>query len=116
MAKNAGEAEGGAGDKTWKWEQTSTGGESEVLVRFTLGMQVTKKQVKTEFKPQSLKVTVAGEALFDGKLYGKIYPEECTWSLAKVLDERVGLHEQMELQVLLSLAEDVKWHDLGAKA
>ena len=63
------------------------------------------------FKAQSLKVSVGGEALFDGSTYGKVYPDESTWSLV----EKTESGAFSELQVLLSLAEDVKWHDLGAK-
>jgi hypothetical protein len=105
LAEKNFEAEGGADGHTWIFEQTSKEGESEVLVRFTLPQPATKRDVKVVFKVQSLKVTVAGESLFDGKIHGKIYPDESTWSLV----------EQTELQVLLSLAEDVKWHDLRAK-
>lgn len=106
MAKNAGETEGGADGKTWRWEQTSRDGESEILVRFTLASPATKKDVKVVFKAQSLKVTVAGDVLFDGKTFGKTYPDESTWSLVE---------QGAELQVLISLAEDVKWEDLAAK-
>ena len=109
--KNAGEAEGGANGRTWRWEQTSKDGESDILVRFALPTPATKKDVKVVFKAQSLKVTVAGEALFDGRTYGNTYPDESTWSLV----ERTESGTFAELQVLISLAEDVKWHDLCAK-
>jgi len=109
-AKNAGEAEGGADGKTWRWEQTSKDGESEILIRFTLPSPATKKDVKVTFKAQGLKVTVAGEVLFDRPTYGKTYPDECTWSLV----ERTESGAFSELQVLISLAEDVKWEHLCA--
>ena len=109
--KNAGEAEGGADGKVWRWEQTSKDGESEILVRFDLPTPATKKDVKVVFKAQSLKVTVAGDVLFDGKTYGNTYPDESTWSLVEKTDSGAF----SELQVLISLAEDVKWHDLCAK-
>ena len=111
-AKNAGEEEGGADGKKFKWEQTSKYGESEIIVRFALSAPATKKDVKVVFKAQSLKVTVAGEVLFDGRTYGNTYPDESTWSLV----ERTESGAFAELQVLISLAEDVKWHDLCAKA
>jgi len=109
-AKNAGEAEGGADGNTWRWEQTSKDGDSEILIRFTLPSPATKKEVKVVFKPQGLKVTVAGEVLFDRPTYGKIYPDECTWSLV----ERTESGAFSELQVLISLTEDVKWEHLCA--
>ena len=49
---------------------------------------------------------MAGDVLFDSKTYGKTYPDESTWSLVE---------GGTELQVLISLAEDVKWDDLCAK-
>jgi hypothetical protein len=111
-----GEAEGGADGKTWLWEQTSTGDESEILVRFRLSKPATKKQVKVVFKVQSLAVTVAGEVIFDSKLHGKCYPDECTWSLAELTSSESYSSEIVhELQVLLSLAEDANWTDLCAK-
>ena len=114
--KNAGEVEGGADGNTWRWEQTSNGGESEVLVRFRLPRPASKKEVNVGFKVQGLSVTVAGEQMFDGKLCGKIYPDECTWSLVEQLaNESYSSEIVHELQVLLSLAEDEKWADLCAK-
>jgi len=113
VAKNAGEVEVEAADgTTWRWEQTSKNGESEVLVRFTLSTPATKKAVKVVFKVQHLTVTVAGETLLDAKTCGKMYPEESTWSLT----DKTESGAFSELQVLISLAEDVKWHDLCAKA
>ena len=115
-AKNAGEAEGGADGKTWRWEQTSNGSESEVLVRFTLAKPASKKEVKVAFKVQSLAVAVAGESLFDAKLHGKVYPDECTWSLVEqTASEAYSDKLVHELQVLLSLVDDAKWPDLCAK-
>ena len=112
----SGEAEGGADGKTYKWEQTSNGGESEVLVRFTLRAPATKKDVKVVFKVQGLKVTVAGETLFDGKTFGKIYPEECTWSLVEQTESSAySDRRELQLQVLLSLVADDKWQELCAK-
>eukprot|EP00325_Prymnesiales_sp_UTEX-LB-985_P008847 CAMPEP_0174710172 /NCGR_PEP_ID=MMETSP1094-20130205/11883_1 /TAXON_ID=156173 /ORGANISM="Chrysochromulina brevifilum, Strain UTEX LB 985" /LENGTH=227 /DNA_ID=CAMNT_0015908939 /DNA_START=11 /DNA_END=694 /DNA_ORIENTATION=+ len=114
--RNEGEAEGGADGKTWRWEQTNNGDESEILVRFRLQKPATKKEVKVGFKVQSLKVTVAGEDLFDSKLHGKLYPDECTWSLAEhTASERYSSEIVHELQVLLSLADGAKWTDLCAK-
>merc|ERR1719440_670723 len=99
-AKNAGEAEGGADGKTWKWEQTSKYGESEIIVRFGLAAPATKKDVKVVFKATALQVTVAGEELIRGKLAGTLALDECTWCLVE---------KGSELQVMLALAQDVKW-------
>ena len=104
-AKNAGEAEGGADGKTWKWEQTSKYGESEIIVRFTLAAPATKKDVKVVFKARELKVTAAGEELFNGKLFGTIAIDDSTWCLVE---------KGSELQVMLALAEDTKWNELMA--
>merc|ERR1719491_1819883 len=95
-AKNSGETEGGADGKTYKWEQTSAGGESEILVRFTLAEAVKAKQVK---------VTVAGEELLSGKTFGTVSVDESTWFIGE---------KGTELQVMLALAQDNKWHDLLA--
>lgn len=108
--KNAGEVEVEGDGRSYRYEQTSKDGESEILVRFTLPKPATKKDVKALFKVQALRVVVGGEVLFDGRLYGKIFPDECTWSLV----EQTETGAFSELQVLISLAEDVKWHDLGA--
>merc|ERR1712097_232516 len=102
-AKNAGESEGGADGKTWKWEQTSKYGESEIIVRFTLATPATKKDVKVVFKAKELKVTVAGEELMNGKTFGTITIDDSTWCLVE---------KGTELQLLLALAEDKKWDTL----
>ena len=73
-AKNEGEKEAAG----YKWEQTSKYGESEVLVRFALANAATKKDVKVVFKSKELKVTVAGEELFNSKLNGPTYPDDST--------------------------------------
>eukprot|EP00325_Prymnesiales_sp_UTEX-LB-985_P024030 CAMPEP_0174722646 /NCGR_PEP_ID=MMETSP1094-20130205/38932_1 /TAXON_ID=156173 /ORGANISM="Chrysochromulina brevifilum, Strain UTEX LB 985" /LENGTH=177 /DNA_ID=CAMNT_0015923539 /DNA_START=192 /DNA_END=725 /DNA_ORIENTATION=+ len=104
-AKNAGETEGGLDGKTWKWEQTSKYGESEIIVRFSLASPATKKDVKVVFKAKALKVTVAGEDLIDSKTFGTITIDDCTWCLVE---------KGSELQVMLALAEDTKWTDLLA--
>jgi len=131
-AKNAGEQDGGVDGKSWKWEQTSKYGEvscvasrtlcdrslrkeprtrlprrqSEVIVRFPLETPATKKDVKVVFKAASLQVSVAGEELINGALSGTVQIDDCTWCLVE---------KGSELQVLLALAEDVKWPDLLAK-
>lgn len=104
-AKNAGEAEGGADGKSWKWEQTSKYGESEIIVRFSLASPATKKDVKVVFKAKHLKVTVAGEDLIDGQTFGTVAIDDCTWCLVE---------KGSELQVMLALAEDTKWDELLA--
>lgn len=104
-AKNAGENEGGADGKSFKWEQTSKYGESEIIVRFALATPATKKDVKVVFKAKELKVTVAGETLIDGKTFGTVTIDDCTWCLVE---------KGSELQCLLALAEDVKWDSLLA--
>ena len=104
-AKNAGEAEGGADGQTWKWEQTSKYGESEIIVRFALEAAATKKDVKVTFKAKELKVVVAGTELINGKTFGTIAIDDSTWCLVE---------KGTELQVLLALAEDVKWDSLLA--
>jgi len=104
-AKNAGETEGGEDGKTYKWEQTSKYGESEIIVRFPLAAAATKKDVKVVFKAKELKVTVAGESLMDGKTFGVMTIDDCTWCLVE---------KGTELQLLLALAEDVKWDALLA--
>jgi hypothetical protein len=101
--KNAGEAEGGTDGKTWKWEQTSKYGESEIIVRFPLAAPATKKDVKVTFKAKELKVVVAGEELMNGKTFGTITIDDSTWCLVE---------KGTELQLLLALAEDNKWHTL----
>ena len=104
-AKNAGEIEGGSDGKTWKWEQTSDGDESTILVRFTLATKATKRDVKVVFKAKELKVTVAGESLVEGKLHGTVSVDDSTWCIVE---------EGMELQVMLALAADTKWDALLA--
>jgi len=104
-AKNAGEAEGGANGKTWRWEQTSKYGESEIIVRFPLAAPAVKKDVKVVFKARHLKVSVAGEDLIDGKTFGTVAIDDSTWCLVE---------NRTELQLLLALAEDVKWDSLLA--
>jgi len=103
MAKNAGEAEGGMDGKTYKWEQTSKYGESEIIVRFALAEPATKKDVKVVFKARELKVTVAGTELYNGKTFGTITIDDSTWCLVE---------KGTELQLLLALAEDTKWDSL----
>jgi hypothetical protein len=98
-AKNAGELD----EKTYKWEQTSKYGESEIIVRFPLATPATKKDVKVVFKARELKVSVSGEELLSGRLAGTITIDDCTWCLVE---------KGSELQLLLALAEDVKWGTL----
>ena len=76
-----------------------------MLVRFPLATPATKKDVKVVFKAKELKVTVAGEVLLEGKTFGSTYPDDSTWCLVE---------KGAELQVLLSLSEDVKWDSLMA--
>merc|ERR1719345_715258 len=78
-AKNAGEKEGGVDGKTWKWEQTSKYGESEILIRFSLAEAAGKKDVKVVFKASSLLVTVAGVELINGPTFGMCIIDDCTW-------------------------------------
>ena len=59
-AKNAGEVEGGADGKKYKYEQTSKDGESEIIVRFALQTPAAKKDVKVVFKAATLSVAVNG--------------------------------------------------------
>lgn len=98
-AKNAGELD----EKTYKWEQTSKYGESEIIVRFPLATPATKKDVKVVFKARELKVSVSGEELLSGRLAGTITIDDSTWCLVE---------KGSELQLLLALAEDVKWGTL----
>ena len=103
-AKNAGEADGTSADgKTFKWEQTSKYGESEIIVRFELAAPATKKDVKVVFKAREIKVVVAGEELMNGKTFGTITIDDSTWCLVE---------KGSELQLLLALAEDSKWEAL----
>jgi len=97
--KNAGEVD----SDTFKWEQTSKYGESEIIVRFPLETPATKKDVKVVFKARELKVTVAGVELMNGKTAGTITIDDSTWCLVE---------KGSELQLLLALAEDVKWKTL----
>ena len=104
--KNAGETEEvGADGKKLLWEQTSKYGESEIIVRFQLATPATKKDVKVTFKAKELKVIVAGEELINGKTFGTITVDDSTWCLVE---------KGSELQLLLALAEDVKWSTLLA--
>merc|ERR1719483_438829 len=103
-AKNAGE-EGGADGKKYKYEQTSKYGESEIIVRFALETPATKKDIKVVFKATTLQVTVAGEEVLNGKLFGRVQTDDCTWCLVE---------KGAELQVLLALASDTKWQALMA--
>merc|ERR1719424_651900 len=80
-AKNAGEQEGGDDGNKYKWEQSSKYGESEVIVRFALATPATKKDVKVVFKAAALQVSVAGDELINGKLFGGIQIDDCTWCL-----------------------------------
>merc|ERR1719424_208127 len=95
--KNAGEQDGDG----WKWEQSSKYGESEIVVRFLLDAPATKKDVKVVFTATSLKVTVAGKELLNGKTFAKTYPDDSTWCL---------IEKGAELQVLLALSTDEKSH------
>ena len=106
IEKNAGEADGGSGGKSWRWEQSSKYGESEVLVRFALAAPATKKDVKVTFTASALKVVVAGDELINGKTFGRTYPDDSTWCLVE---------KGAELQVMLALGEDVKWKSLLAE-
>lgn len=99
-ANNAGEAEGGDEGKKFKWEQTSAGGESTILVRFPLTATATKRDVKVVFKAKELKVTVHGDELMAGKTYGVVSVDDSTWCIGE---------EGRELQVLLAPAQDTKW-------
>ena len=99
-AKNAGEEEGGDEGKKFKWEQTSAGGESTILVRFPLAAKATKRDVKVVFKAKELKVTVHGDELMAGKTYGVVSVDDSTWCIGE---------EGRELQVLLAPAQDTKW-------
>lgn len=99
--KNAGEVE--EEGQTWKWEQTSKYGESEIIVRFPLESPATKKDVKVLFKAKEIKVTVAGVELMNGKTFGTITIDDSTWCLVE---------KGTELQLLLALAEDTKWNSL----
>ena len=105
-SKNSGEAEGGTDGKSYKWEQTSKYGESEIIVRFTLAAAATKKDVKVTFKAKALTVVVAGEELLSGPTFGTCTVDDCTWCLVE---------KGSELQVMLALAEDVKWATLLAE-
>jgi hypothetical protein len=98
-SKNDGEKEA----EGYSWEQTSKYGESEILIRFTLEAAATKKDVKVAFGANSLKVTVAGKELLNGKTFGRTYPDDSTWCLVE---------KGSELQVLVAPAEDTKWSSL----
>ena len=52
-----------------------------------------------------MQVAVAGEELINGKLFGRVLTDDCTWCLVE---------KGSELQVLLALAADTKWNDLMA--
>ena len=86
-----------------RYEQTSKDGESEIIVRFALQTPAAKKDVKVVFKATALQVTVAGEELINGSLAGTLALDECTWCLVE---------KGSELQVMLALAQDVKWPTL----
>ena len=49
--------------------------------------------------------SVAGEELLAGKTFGTITIDDSTWCLVE---------KGAELQLLLALAEDIKWHSLLA--
>ena len=104
-AKNAGEVEGGSDGKKYKYEQTSKYGDSEIIVRFALQTPAAKKDVKVVFKAATLSVAVHGEELLNGKLYGTVQTDDCTWCLVE---------KGSELQVMLALTADTKWQDLMA--
>ncbi len=72
-------------------------------MRFALAAPATKKDVKVVFKATALQVTVAGEELINGSLAGTLALDECTWCLVE---------KGSELQVMLALAQDVKWPTL----
>ena len=74
-------------------------------MRFALEAPATKKDVKVVFMAKELKVTVAGVELLNAKLFGPTYPDDSTWCLVE---------KGAELQVLLALSEDTKWHALLA--
>merc|ERR1711957_650073 len=65
------------------YEQTSKYGESEIIVRFALETPATKKDVKVVFKATTLQVTVAGEEMLNGKLFGRVQTDDCTWCLVE---------------------------------
>jgi len=99
-AKNTGKENEEAG---FAWEQTSSGGESEILIRFALEKPATKKDVKVTFTATSLSVTVAGVEMLNGKTFSKTHADESTWCL---------IDKGAELQVLLCSASDTKWDTL----
>jgi len=100
--KNAGEVDDGG----FKWEQTSSGGETEILIRFVLETPATKKDVKVVFTSTTLVVTVAGVELLNGKTFMRTHPDESTWCL---------VDKGAELQVQLCSSSDAKWAELLLK-
>eukprot|EP00933_Yihiella_yeosuensis_P064496 TRINITY_DN6787_c0_g9_i1.p1 TRINITY_DN6787_c0_g9~~TRINITY_DN6787_c0_g9_i1.p1 ORF type:complete len:319 (+),score=47.25 TRINITY_DN6787_c0_g9_i1:116-958(+) len=77
-----------------RWAQK----DDDVLIQFILPYEVTKKDVKVTFNPDSLFVSVGGAKLLNGKIGGDVKPSECTWTLRS---EVVNGQYAKELHVFL---------------
>lgn len=87
----------------WHWQQKA----EAIHVRVALDPPATKKEISVKFKASSLAVAVRGESIIDGKLFGKVEVDDCTWCLSP---------DRAELQVMLTqVAEKTDtWNSLLA--
>jgi len=85
----------------YSWNQS--GAEIEVCVR--LPKAATKADLKVVFGVSKLVVKVSGEAVLDGKLAGKVCPDDCTWTLRNDPDGK-------KLMIYLEADGGGKWASL----
>ena len=70
----------------YKWSQT----EDEVELRFAVASGTKAKYCKVKFARNSLKVTVAGQTLCDGKTWGTVAVDESTYTIQDDPDSESG--------------------------
>ena len=89
---------GGEGDG-WSWTQS----EEEIELKLTVASSIRGRDVKVNFKPRGMRITVAGELVssLDGDLEAPVHPEECTWDM-----------EEGTVVLTLLKAEPVTWKRL----
>ena len=80
----------------WTWSEHG----DEVQVLFAIEPPAEKKELRVKFEASGLKVELRGEAILDGKTFGKLEVEDCTWVLAD---------GGTELQVMLTKKVEEPW-------
>lgn len=60
-----------------RWWQTV----EEVFVEVNVEEGTRGKEIKVDFRTKSLKCAVRGKPVFEGKLFGPVVAEDCTWTV-----------------------------------